>query len=83
MNCPTDRLGHPVFCQVTEAARRRLNKSPYATVRSVSCEYDGGMLRLRGRVPTFYHKQLAQEAVADLRGVLQVVNQTEVVAPAV
>jgi len=50
-------------------------------VRRVSCEYDGGMLRLHGCLPTFYHKQLAQEAVADLDGVLQVVNQTEVVAP--
>jgi hypothetical protein len=59
-----------------------LSRSPYATVRRLSCEYDGGLLRLCGRVPTFYHKQLAQEAVADLQGVLLVVNQTEVVAPA-
>lgn len=78
MELPLDRVGN----DVTEAARQRLTSSPYATIRSVSCEYDGGMLRLRGSVPTFYHKQLAQEAVADLRGVLQVVNQTEVMVPA-
>lgn len=69
---------HPVDLQVVQAARQRLGKSPYATIRQVSCECDGGMLRLCGCVPTFYHKQLAQEAVSDVRGVLQVINQTEV-----
>jgi hypothetical protein len=43
--------------------------------------FDGGLLRMSGRVPTFYHKQLAQEAVANLGGVLQVLNQTEVSTP--
>lgn len=73
---------HCIGNQVAEAARRRLTSSPYATIRRVSCEYDGGMLRLHGRVPTFYHKQLAQEAVANLQGVLQVVNHTEVATAA-
>lgn len=78
MNSRKDRAVSPLFDEVTEAARRRLSDSPYRTLRNVSCEYDGALLRLCGRVPTFYHKQLAQEAVAGLRGVLQVVNQTEV-----
>ena len=73
-DCPT----HATCRCVTEAARKRLSNSPYPPVRGVSCECDGGLLRLRGRVPSFYHKQLVQEAVADLRGVLQVLNQTEV-----
>jgi len=81
MDCLMDRRGRSTLDDVTRAARQRLSKSPYAMVRRVSCEYDGGMLRLHGCLPTFYHKQLAQEAVADLDGVLQVVNQTEVVAP--
>lgn len=74
----TDRPTHSFSFDVTQAARARLRNSPYAIVRSVSCEYEGGMLRLQGRLPTFYHKQMAQEAVAGLHGVLQVVNQTEV-----
>jgi len=67
--------------EVTEAAKDRLQRSPYTTVRNVSREYDEGVLLLRGRLPTFYHKQLAQEAVAGLNGVWQVVNETEVVGP--
>jgi len=66
---------------VAEAAKDRLQRSPYPTVRSVTCECDGGVLLLQGRLPSFYHKQLAQEAVAGLPGVSCVVNATEVVGP--
>lgn len=76
-----DRNGRQLPHEVMEAAQDRLQRSPYTTVRKVSCEYDEGVLLLRGRLPTFYHKQLAQEAVAGLNGVHQVVNETEVVAP--
>jgi osmotically-inducible protein OsmY len=43
------------------------------------CEYAGGRLFLRGQVPSFYHKQLAQEAIAEMESVDQVVNEIEVV----
>ena len=42
-------------------------------------EYYQGVLFLSGRLPSFYQKQLAQEAVAGLAGVAQVINETEVV----
>lgn len=64
---------------VATLAQQCLERSPYATVRSVSCECDGDVLFLRGRLPSYYQKQLAQEAVAELKGVRQVINQTEVV----
>jgi osmotically-inducible protein OsmY len=69
------------FHDVTETAQERLRQSPYMPVRSLSCEFDRGVLRLRGRLSSFYQKQLAQEAVAGLSGVEQVVNEV-VVAPA-
>ncbi len=47
----------------------------------VTCELSDGVLILHGQVPTFFQKQLAQEAVFDLDGVTQVVNQIEVVGP--
>jgi osmotically-inducible protein OsmY len=65
-------------CPVTRVAHECLQKSPYTTVRRVSCRYEAGALVLRGRLPSFYHKQLAQEAVADVQGVTRVVNETEV-----
>lgn len=73
-----DRNDCPHARKVTEVAEECLQRSPYRTVRSVSCRLEGGTLVLRGRLPSFYHKQLAQEAVADIRGVTQVVNETEV-----
>jgi osmotically-inducible protein OsmY len=47
--------------------------------RQVFCENHDGVLLLRGRVSSFYEKQLAQEAVRKLEGVDQIVNQIEVV----
>ena len=44
---------------VTEI-RRRLGSTGCHDLRSVECEYRDGMIVLRGRVATYYHKQLAQ-----------------------
>ena len=63
---------------VTERAQERLRQSPHHGVRSVSCEFDRGVLRLRGSLSSFYHKQLAQEAVAHMSGVREVVNEVVV-----
>lgn len=59
-------------------AEARLQASPYYSIRKIFCMYNEGMLVLRGRLPSFYHKQVAQAAVAGIQGVEQVVNQIEV-----
>lgn len=64
--------------EVIAEARERLKSASYAPVRDVFCEYDDGVLFLRGQVPSFFQKQLAQEAVLKLDGVTAVVNQIEV-----
>jgi hypothetical protein len=64
-------------------AERGLRSSRYAALRHVSCDYRGGVLVLRGRLPTYYLKQMAQEVVAhqfDQGGRLD--NQIQVVRPA-
>ncbi len=66
-------------CEVAARARACLQSSPYATVRQVDCRFDAGTLFLHGCLPAWYHKQLAQEAVARVDGVRQVVNRIEVV----
>jgi hypothetical protein len=55
-----------------------LQECPIPSIREVSCEYDQGVIVLRGRVPTYYYKQLSQEAAARFDGVVQVVNNIEV-----
>jgi len=78
---PTDGNSHDRSHESAEAARDCLRRSPYCPIRSVSCECRRGVLFLRGPLPTFYLKQLAQEAVAKVKGISQVVNQTVVDAP--
>jgi osmotically-inducible protein OsmY len=78
--CQMDRSDQRISNEVTEAARSRLDDSPYKSVKRVLCQYDGDVLFLRGRLPSFFHKQLAQEAVLGLNGGLQVINEIEVTA---
>lgn len=65
---------------VVDAAKARLQQSPYLTIRDLSFEYDQGVLFLRGQLPSYYHKQIAQTTLARLPGVSQIINETEVVA---
>ena len=63
---------------IAETAHARLAASLYANVRRVSCSYDHDVLTLRGWLPSFYEKQIAQEAVRGLSGVRRIVNEIEV-----
>lgn len=65
--------------RVAAAARQRLHDQARLAIQRIWCECEAGRLFLRGQVPSFYYKQLAQEAVAGLEGVGQVVNEIEVV----
>jgi osmotically-inducible protein OsmY len=62
-----------------EMARQRILHQPHLTQQRIWCECHEGRLFLRGQVPSFYFKQIAQEAVAGMGGVRQVVNEIEVV----
>jgi osmotically-inducible protein OsmY len=66
------------FQVIAEAARKCLRDSPYGALGWISCECDDSVLLLRGHLSSFYHKQHAQEAVAGVEGVTQVVNEIEV-----
>jgi osmotically-inducible protein OsmY len=65
--------------EIAEAAKDRLRKSSYTSLQGLSCEFDHGVLFLRGKLPSFYCKQLAQAVVSGIEGVSRVVNETEVV----
>jgi osmotically-inducible protein OsmY len=63
---------------VESKALDRLARTDRAIERHVSCEFSQSVLILRGRVSSFYLKQIAQEAVADVEGVKEVVNRVDV-----
>jgi hypothetical protein len=78
----TEESGSDRSREVTRAAKIRLKESPHWAIRGLSCKCCRGVLFLRGHLPSFYQKQLAQEAIGKLEGVLQVVNEAVVDAPA-
>ena len=63
---------------IVAMAMERLRDSPYKAMRRISCECEHGVLFLRGRLFSFHEKQVAQETVAGIDGVTQVVNEVEV-----
>jgi len=64
-----------------EFAERCLRGHSYLALRNLSCAYRDGVLILSGRLPTYYLKQLAQTAVAQIVGVERIDNQIEVTVP--
>ena len=72
-------LGFSKEKQVVQAeAQSRLRKSGYHELHVVSCEFHEGVLTLRGRVSSFYLKQVAQEVIRRLDGAEEVNNRLEV-----
>ena len=63
---------------IAELAKERLRASPYRAMQRVFCECEDGVLFLRGRLFSFHEKQVAQEVVAGVNGVAQVVNEIQV-----
>ncbi len=63
------------------SAKECLRASPYKVFAGVSCQCEHGVLLLSGWVSSFHHKQVAQEAVARVKGVTQVVNDIKVDQP--
>jgi osmotically-inducible protein OsmY len=60
-------------------AERALRSGPYPALKQLCCDCRGGVLVLRGCLPSYYLKQVAQEVVAHLEGVQGVENQIQVV----
>jgi osmotically-inducible protein OsmY len=75
-----DYLSDLACDEIGTVAQDRLRKSSSVVLWTVSCEHAQGVLFLRGQVPSDYCKQLAQQTVAGVPGVTQVVNQIEVAA---
>ncbi len=73
--------GNALATQVAHQAKERLGSTSYHFLRFVDCCYQNGVLTLRGRVPSFYLKQMAQSVLANLEGVDRIDNRVDVVSP--
>jgi hypothetical protein len=63
---------------VERAARQRLAKTGYPTLRTVELSFRDGRMTLRGEVPSYYHKQLAQESIRNAPHITHIINDIEV-----
>lgn len=63
---------------VERAAKGLLLKTGYPALKTVECSFHDGTMTLRGRVPSYFHKQLAQEVLRDIAHVNEVANQIKV-----
>lgn len=62
--------------EVETLLRERLQHS--AQLVQFSCDKSSGRIVLTGRLGSFYHKQLAQEAVRQVARVVEIVNDIDV-----
>jgi osmotically-inducible protein OsmY len=69
--------------EIAEIAEARLSASSHRALKNVFCKYDDGVLVLRGRLNSYFHTQLAQEAVRTIKGVERIVNKIEVLPRAI
>jgi osmotically-inducible protein OsmY len=63
---------------VSSRVDRALQTSGYADLRRLRCESADGVITLRGRVQSFFLKQMAQTVVARVEGVTGINNSLQV-----
>jgi osmotically-inducible protein OsmY len=72
VQCSADR-------KLMDAVVRALHDTGQPALRGVDIEISGGVVILWGRVPSYYQKQLAQEAAQRVSGIQGIANGLEVV----
>lgn len=65
-------------CSLTKRISSAIEKHPHLTRRNLRFEALEGRVVLRGTVKSYYHKQMAQEALRRLEGVDLIENHLEV-----
>ena len=73
------RMALTLPSDATSQAKSVLARSRIFDLRTLCVEHDGDCLVLRGKVDSFYHKQLAQELVRSAVEGTEVVNAISVV----
>ena len=78
----TEPSAPPLCHEIRRETEVRFRRSGYFALRDVSCDARHGVVSLRGCLPTYYLKQVAQAVAAEVEGVRCVVNLIKVIAPA-
>lgn len=65
-------------CPLSDRVSRAIEGNPYLARRNLRFEAHQGRVVLRGRVASFFQKQMAQEALRAVDGVAEIENELEV-----
>jgi hypothetical protein len=76
---PSEDSKELVVDDIVEIAGERLRATGYPELRRIDCSCCRGLLILRGRVTSYFQKQLAQETLRNLPGKRSILNEVEVV----
>ena len=64
--------------RLEEQVQDAIEQNPYLPRRELRCETNDGRVILRGRVRSFFEKQMAQETVRHIDGIVSIENCLEV-----
>jgi osmotically-inducible protein OsmY len=67
--------------KIADLAEQRLRKSPYFFLKKLRCDFNDGVLTLRGHVPQAQLKPIAEQIVSRVEGVEKIVNRVEIFDP--
>ena len=74
-----DKITMSCTNDVEALVQARLRESPYLELRRLRCDFQENTLRLKGRVSSYYLRQLALAAARGLEGVEAIESDLEVV----
>ena len=75
---PVHQLDSQACDSVVQAIVNCLRTHAYRELRSLTFVYSDGVVTLQGEVTTYYYKQLAQESVRRIAGVIKTINLVDV-----
>ena len=75
---PTEGSASPDAHALADAVRSALDKTGHGRLRRIDVEVEGQTVFLRGRLPSFYLKQMAQVTVLAVPGVALLRNEIQV-----
>jgi len=75
---PVQQLDKQSRDSVVQGIMECLRAQSYRELRSLTVDYSDGVVTLRGEVTTYYYKQIAQESVRRIAGVIKTINLVDV-----
>lgn len=68
-------------CKIRNIAIQCWESSGYTELKKLDCDFESGVVYLRGIVSSFYYKQLAQETIRHIEGINRIINEIVVSKP--